>query len=272
MVIGLIKTDPKKEGYNELSKIGESSLKLLEFGMVHLGAGKKEVIDTVESEMALIILGGRCSIKSDDFEWKNIGARRDVFGGAAYSVFVPRRKRFEISTKDHEKVKIAVFKSPTDEDSEPFLVKPSDVLIKTLGTPGWQREAHFIIDEKVPAKHLYIGEAYVKPGNWASYPPHRHEIEDLPDEAFSEELYYYEFNMKSGFGIQKVYTEDGQIDKTYTVKTGDFVEIPRGYHPFGNAPGYTAYYLWGMAGKTRGFYMKTDPNHLWIIAAERMIV
>jgi len=50
----------------------------------------------------------------------------------------------------------------------------------------------------------------------------------------------------------------------YTVKSGDFVEIPRGYHPFHAAPGYDNYYLWIMAGKDRGFYMTTDEEHLWL--------
>jgi 5-deoxy-glucuronate isomerase len=48
------------------------------------------------------------------------------------------------------------------------------------------------------------------------------------------------------------------------VKSGDFVEIPRGYHPFHAAPGYDNYYLWIMAGKNRGFFMTTDEDHLWL--------
>ena len=48
--------------------------------------------------------------------------------------------------------------------------------------------------------------------------------------------YYYEFDKPSGFGIQRVYTKEGDIDETYTVKSGDMVEIPRGYHPVHCAP------------------------------------
>ena len=74
----------------------------------------------------------------------------------------------------------------------------------------------------------------------------------------------FEFDKPQGFGIQKVYTMEGDIDETYTVKSGDFVEIPRGYHPYHCAPGYKGYMLWIMAGPVRGFYMTTDEEHAWL--------
>lgn len=133
-----------------------------------------------------------------------------------------------------------------------------------MGKPGWEREAHFILDERVPANMIYIGEAYVEGGQWASYPPHKHDDDNMPTEAQTEEIYYYEFKKPQGFGIQKVYTLEGDVDETYTVKSGDFVEIPRGYHPFHAAPGYDNYYLWIMAGENRGFFMTTDEEHAWL--------
>ncbi|NMB97808.1 MAG: 5-deoxy-glucuronate isomerase, partial [Clostridiaceae bacterium] len=114
------------------------------------------------------------------------------------------------------------------------------------------------------AKHLYIGEAFVGSGMWASYPPHKHDEDNMPVEGLLEEIYYYEFDKEAGFGIQKVYSKEGDIDETYTVKTGDIVEIPKGYHPFCCAPGYNSYYLWIMAGKNRGFYMTTEEKHKWL--------
>ena len=87
---------------------------------------------------------------------------------------------------------------------------------------------------------------------------------NMPKEAATEEIYYYEFDKPQGFGIQKVYTMEGDVDETYTVKSGDFVESPRGYHPFHAAPGYKNYMLWIMAGPVRGFYMTTDEDHVWL--------
>ena len=68
-----------------------------------------------------------------------------------------------------------------------------------------------------------------------------------------------------GFGCMRFPKKaDGNIDETYTVKNGDFVEIPKGYHPCCCAPGYKNYYLWIMAGKNRGFFMSSDPDHAWL--------
>ena len=86
----------------------------------------------------------------------------------------------------------------------------------------------------------------------------------MPAEGILEEIYYYEFDKPQGFGIQRVYDKQGAFDETYTVKSGDAVEIPKGYHPFCCAPGYDNYYLWIMAGKNRGFFMTTEEQHKWL--------
>ena len=239
-----------------------SSLDLIEIDMLNLKAGESKEYDETDKEFSLIILGGNCTVLGEGFNYQNIGKRKNVFDGAATAVYIPRNKKFQI-TADTD-VKIAVCKSPSDIDAEPVLVKPEDVIIKHLGKDGWQRDAHFIIDERLKAKHFYIGEAFVASGMWASYPPHKHDEDNMPTEGILEEIYYYEFDRESGFGIQKVYSKEGDIDETYTVKTGDFVEIPKGYHPFCCAPGYNSYYLWIMAGKNRGFFMTTEECHKWL--------
>ena len=154
--------------------------------------------------------------------------------------------------------------SQKHNDGEILRIEPEDVISKELGKPGWQRHAMFVLDERVEADQIYIGECWIEGGQWSSYPPHKHDDANMPTEANTEEIYYYEFDKPQGFGIQKVYTMEGDIDETYTVKSGDFVEIPRGYHPFHSAPGYKNYMLWIMAGPVRGFYMTTDEDHAWL--------
>ena len=230
--------------------------------MLRLAAGDKKAYRESGKEYALVILGGKCTVSGNGFEFKDAGRRKDVFDGAATCIYVPSDNPFTITACTE--VQIAVCKSPSDKKFKPAIINPEDVIIKNLGKPGWEREAHFILDERTDSNMLYIGEAFVKGGQWASYPPHKHDDDNMPTEAETEEIYYYEFKNPNGFGIQKVYTMEGDIDETYTVKSGDFVEIPRGYHPFHAAPGYDNYYLWIMAGKDRGFYMTTDEEHQWL--------
>ena len=252
----------KKYGKSEIYKSEDSFCQKVEIDMLRLADGDKKLYREENKEYALVILGGKCTVSGDGFSFENAGKRKDVFDGAATCIYIPANKPFTITAIGE--VQICVCKSPSDKDFKPAIINPEDVKIKNLGKPGWEREAHFILDERTDSNMLYIGEAFVKGGQWASYPPHKHDDDNMPTEAQTEEIYYYEFKKPEGFGIQKVYTMEGDIDETYTVKTGDFVEIPRGYHPFHAAPGYDNYYLWIMAGEDRGFYMTTDEDHKWL--------
>lgn len=260
--MNLKKTWNKKYGKSAVLTKENSTCKKVEMDMVRLADGDKKSYNEVNKEYALVILGGKCDVTGEGFEFKNAGKRANVFDGAATCVYIPANKPFTITAVGE--VSIAVCKSPSDKDFKAVVINPEDVVIKNLGKPGWEREAHFILDERTEANMLYIGEAYVKGGQWASYPPHKHDDDNMPIEAETEEVYYYEFKKPQGFGIQRVYTMEGDIDETYTVKSGDMVEIPKGYHPFHTAPGYDNYYLWVMAGEDRGFFMTTDEEHKWL--------
>ncbi len=257
------KTWNKDYGKSEIITKQNSSLDMLEVDMLKLREGETKTYQETDKEYGLVILGGKCSLSGDGFDYPNIGKRKNVFDGPATCVYVPRNKKFTIVAGPGEVI-IAVCKSPAENDFDPVLIKPEDVIIKNLGKTGWERQAHFILDERVAANLIYIGEAYVSSGNWASYPPHKHDDDNMPTEGILEEIYYYEFDKPQGFGIQKMYTKEHDIDKTWTVMSGDFIEIPKGYHPFGCAPGYNNYYLWIMAGKNRGFFMTTEECHKWL--------
>ncbi len=247
---------------SEIITKDNSTLKMLEVDMVKLHGGDVKKYNEENKEYGLVILGGTCTVYGEGFKFENIGKRKNVFDGPATCVYVGPNTPFTIEGVDE--VVICVAKSPAEKYFEPKLVKPEDVIIKDLGKPGWERQAHFILDERVDANLIYIGEAFVHGGQWASFPPHKHDDDNMPTEGILEEIYYYEFNKPQGFGIQKVYTKEGDVDETYTVKSGDFIEIPRGYHPFCAAPGYENYYLWLMAGKNRGFFMTTEECHKWL--------
>lgn len=251
-----------KTGCQTIYRKEDSACRWIEIDMLKLEKGRSFRYDESGKEYALILLGGKCSVNGEGFDYSGIGRRKNVFDGPATAVYIPRNRPFTVSAD--ENVTVAVCKSPAKKNYPPVLVKPEDVVIKDLGKPGWKRQAHFIVDERLEANMIYVGEAYVEGGQWASYPPHKHDEDHMPAEGVLEEIYYFEYDRPTGFGIQKVYTSDGSIDETYTVKNGDFVEIPKGYHPCCCAPGYQNYYLWVMAGENRGFFMTTDPDHRWL--------
>ncbi len=260
--MNLKKTWNKTFGKSEIITKDNSTCNNVEIDMVRLADGDKKSYNETDKEFGLVILGGKCTVQGEGFSYETIGERENVFGGKATCVYIPRNTPFTVIGCGE--VSIAVAKCPSNRDHKPALIEPKDVVEKDMGKPGWQRHAMFILDERIEADQVYIGECWVEGGQWASYPPHKHDDDNMPIEANTEEVYYYEFEKAQGFGIQKVYTKEGDIDETYTVKSGDFVEIHRGYHPFHTAPGYKNYYLWIMAGPVRGFYMTTDEAHKWL--------
>ena len=251
------------KGYTPICKIGECSLKKLEFGIIELDAGESLDFKTDDKEFAFIMLEGHCDVESGDKKWENVGNRANVFENRkAESIYMPIDTTCKFTALDH--IKIAVCASLIDEKTEPQVLREDHVVLKLLGEQPYQRETSFIIDQNSNAKHLTVGEAYVTEGNWAGFPPHKHDVDNMPKECIAEEIYYFLFDPKQGFAVQCLYTADGSIDEAYRVKNDELVEFPYGYHTTVATPGYQTYFLWLMAGDHQGFNRSSDPDHEWI--------
>jgi 5-deoxy-glucuronate isomerase len=112
------------------------------------------------------------------------------------------------------------------------------------------------------AGRILLGETINPPGNWSSYPPHKHDTHEPPHEVRLEEVYLFKIDPPGGFGVQIRY--DGAGEECFTVRDGDVAAIPSGYHPVVAAPGYSLYYLWVMAGEGRQMIPRLDPAHAWV--------
>ncbi|MDR0932242.1 MAG: 5-deoxy-glucuronate isomerase [Victivallales bacterium] len=253
-----------KQGYNKVLDIGEYHMALTSFGVIQLSKGTSYQGITGEFEVALVLLGGKCAVKGKSFNFTEVGQRKNVFDGKPHTVYLPRRTEYEITAITD--VDIAYNASPATRDTaKPCVITPEMTRELVIGRDNFQRLATIMLDETFDSEHFYIGEGMIPSGNWSGYPPHRHDVDNPPGEIDMEETYFYRFNPSQGFGIQKVYTADGKIDETYTVKNNDTVAIAEGYHPLCGAPGYEMYYLWTMCGKiNRGLISAKDPEHSWV--------
>ena len=119
------------------------------------------------------------------------------------------------------------------------------------------------------ADSLLITEVFTPAGHWSSYPPHRHDDDDFPNITQLEEVYYHRINPSQGYGHQRVFTEDGEIDETYSFFDHDVVLVPKGHHPVGAPYGYELYYLNVMAGPSRRWRFKNHPAHAWIYERDK---
>ena len=261
--MNLIKHYTEKYGYERVVTDRNSTLTYAEMDMLKLRNGESYRVEEYGKEFVLVVLFGTVSVKGEGFSFENVGKRKSVFDGVAETVYIGKDTAFTVSATNGD-AKICVAKAPADKYFKPAVLREEDVKTKDLGKGSYKRKASFIFPETIEANLLYIGEFWVEDGNWASFPPHKHDVDDMPTEAFLDEIYYFEFDKPQGFGVQMVYSKEGDIDKAYRVKTGDLVEVPKGYHPFSVAPNYKNYCLWIMAGKNRGIFSTTEDEHKWM--------
>ena len=264
------KTYVPRNGYTPLCQIGSCSLKDLEFGMIELTEGQTLSYDTQEKETAFVILEGTAGFSAGGVDYGHLGVRSSVFASPkAECFYAGRHTRVDIASVYQSK--IAVCATPVDADTRPQAIRQEDVRVSRLGVKPWERDTSFIVDGTTHARKLTIGEAYCCPGNWAGFPPHKHDADDMPRECVAEEIYYFLFDPPQGFGVQCLYTGDGSVDVAYRVQNDELVEFPYGYHTTVGAPGYNTYFLWVRAGQHQGFCRVNDPAHAWVAAVENLI-
>ncbi|MCD6257927.1 5-deoxy-glucuronate isomerase [Candidatus Aerophobetes bacterium] len=253
-----------KDGYIPLITREKGLTKFIDFSLLRLREKEESGrISLEEREAAVVILSGSCDVYTDSMKWENLGDRLNVFGGAATTLYFPPMSFFQIRARSSVEIAIA-FAPAKEKTSHPTLIRPQDVSINKRGKSNWKREIHDIIMSNVRAEKLLVGETFNPPGNWSSYPPHKHDQDNPPYEYKLEEIYFFKIHPPQGFGIQRIYSPQNNLDELYLVKNNDLIVIPCGYHPVVAAPGYSLYYLWVLAGEKREMKLRNDPEHEWI--------
>ncbi|MBC7334125.1 MAG: 5-deoxy-glucuronate isomerase [Actinobacteria bacterium] len=265
----IMKKYEDSEGLVTVVTEGEGGLKRAIFKLLKLRNGKKIIIETKNYEYGIIILSGSCDLIGDEFMYKNVGKRSDVFSGKPTGIYIPIETKFEIRSLS-ENMEIALCIAKSKIKTNPVLISPEEVVEVDLGVLNWRRKAYFIIDERVKCENLYIGETYLSPGKWA-FPPHRHDYDNYPEEVEMDEIYHYRINPKNGFGVQFFYTDDKSKDYSFTIRNGDTCYFPEGYHPAAASPVDSMYILWFLAGKKRFFISKPDEQYKWIKNCESLL-
>jgi len=254
-------TIPSAAGLNRLPT---NPCKLLDFNLLVLNAGASYQAATGDREVLAVILGGKGDFNVGGQEFKNIGGRPNVFSGKPYCVYIPCGAEYSMTALG--RLEIALCSAPSDLKIAPYVIGPEKCTSGVWGAANFSRNFQQILtvagQPDLPARRLVVGETYVPSGNWATYPPHKHEIDDLPREAFQEEMYFFKVNPPDGFGMVRYYNRE--VDHGYIIKENTVLMAPNGYHTNNAAPGYTCYFLWFMAGEQRVQAAADDPALSWV--------
>ena len=232
---------------------------LIHFTVRQIAAGASFRADTGAQEACFVLLSGHCRARWRGGPSCELGPRADVFAGYPHALYVPAGSHVEIDAIDRSEV--ADCRAPSTAATAPRLVGPEACGFEIRGGGNATRQIVDILPPSFPADRLMICEVFTPSGNWSSYPPHKHDADNPPDEADLDEVYYFRMRQPGGYAFQRLYSADGSHDQTFTVTDGDLLLIHEGYHPFVTAYGYDAYYLNVLAGSRRSMAAADDPRY-----------
>jgi len=235
------------------------------FSLYRLRAGETAAEATGATEVILVMVEGKAAFTAAGRDWGTLGERVNVFEKTPpHCLYVPNGQDWRAEAVTD--CTIAVCAAPGKGGHPARRIGPEGI---TLTERGRGTNTRYINNIAMEAEDwcdsLLVTEVFTPAGHWSSYPSHRHDEDDFPRITYLEETYYHRLNPAAGFGIQRVYTDDLQLDETMAVHDHDLVLVPRGHHPCGAPYGFEMYYLNVMAGPKRAWRFVPDPNVKWIM-------
>jgi 5-deoxy-glucuronate isomerase len=217
---------------------------------------------TGDLETVVVVLGGVVDVEANGESLGSAGGRSSVFEGPGHAIYAPPGTVLRLKATTSAELAIATAPAGQGEPLKARIIGPGDQRLADVGKGNWSRTVRTILGPEHAAGRLLLGETINPPGNWSSYPPHRHDRETPGEEVRLEEVYLFKVDPADGFGVQIRYDDAGS--EAFTVHDGDVAVIRTGYHPVVAAPGYSLYYLWAMAGEGREMIPHFDPAHAWV--------
>ena len=231
------------------------------------GAVRLELHRAGHESAVVLVRGGSLRVETAAGPW-TIPGRASPFAARPSAVYLPEGVAGSLRAASDEPVEVAIARAPvsgrTGSATAAVLRSPEDVEVEIRGAGSATREIRHILPPAFPADRLLLVEVLTPSGNWSSWPPHKHDVDDMPHEAVLEEVYHYRFRRSEAWGIQRVYRRPEQglasRDGLWAVHDGEVVLVTDGYHPFVATHGDDAYYLNALAGDRRTMACSFDPE------------
>ena len=246
------------KGFQKIITPESSDLKLLNFSIIKNLENEEFSGNTEDEEAVFVITEGECKFF---YEGKLLGEmkRKNVFDEPPVAVYLPPYSNYSI--KFNQMSEICIVSSKAKGKGKAKIIFSKDMKFRRVGEETFFRNIIDIIGEDFPAEKIILGETINDPGNWSSYPPHKHDRDNPPEEVKLEELYFFKLKPKTGFGFIRIFDEEE--DNIFLLKNNELVTIPKGYHPVAVAPKHQIYYLWALAGNVRKLQPYTHPDYIF---------
>jgi 5-deoxy-glucuronate isomerase len=234
------------------------------FDLFRLSPDQQVGTSTGDREICLVFVSGKGKVTVDGRDFGELGERMSPFEGQPYAVYVPAGENWSVTATTA--LDLAVCSAPGIHGVYSARVIGPDVHPQIARGKGSNvRLVTNILPETDAAHSLLVVEVITPEGHTSSYPPHKHDTDNLPHESLLEETYYHRLNPPQGFAMQRVYTDDRSLDEALVIEDGDVTLVPKGYHPVATVHGYELYYLNVMAGPHRTWKFHNAKEHEWLL-------
>ena len=234
------------------------------FEVYDLAPGATLTRSTGDREVLLVFVAGLGGVCAGAEVFPSVGGRTSPFEASPpYAVYMPPRTEYSVTAET--RLELGVCSAPAVGRYGVRLIRPEDMRQIVRGSGTNTRYVRDILPETAEAESLLVVESVTPGGHWSSYPPHKHDADNLPVESALEETYYHRLSPPQGYAFQRVYTEALSLDETMAVYDRDVVLVPEGYHPVASPHGFNLYYLNVMAGPKRIWRFSNQPSHEFIL-------
>ena len=243
-----------KSGINRLR---HNTCRIIDFNLLVLAPGERYAFSTDNREFGLAILTGTVDVTVNKKLFPGIGGRDSVFTAPPSGVYAGCGSEVVIEAKTP--LQIALTSAPSSTSIDPYAIAPETSKMGQWGGDNTTRHFRYLIDNERPSERLWLAEVVVRDGRWATYPPHKHE--DVPEDLFQEEMYFYKVEPAHGFGFCALFEGQTGGDYAFMIRDNTIHKMPCGYHTVTAAPGYQIYYLALYAGMDKRHKPSMHPDH-----------
>lgn len=239
-----------------LNKLRFNTCGLIDFQLLVLPKGQTHTLLTEGREFALTPLTGSATFSVNGKPFGLLGGRDSVFTALPESMYSGCDSQVDILAETD--VEIAIGSSKASKGNEAYAIRRDENILGVWGEGNHTRHYRSILHKDSPSETLWLAEVVVRDGCWATFPPHKHE--DVPGDAFQEEMYFYKVEPKNGFGFCALFGGEVKADYAFMVRNNTIHKMPFGYHTVTAAPGQQVYYYAIFAGRGKEHRASLHPD------------
>ncbi len=156
------------------------------FDLHRVKAGDRISALTGDREVCLVWISGKSETMVDDKDFGVVGGRMSPFDGAPHALYVPPGSEWQVRAVTD--LELAVCSAPGGGDYKTKLIPPGTHPQIIRGKGSNIRHVTNIMPEDDNSAHsLLVVEVITPNGNTSSYPSHKHDQDNLPNESLLED-------------------------------------------------------------------------------------